>query len=275
MKASCDICPHRCALEEGQLGVCKARSNQGGAVLSDSYGLVTAISLDPIEKKPLFQFHPGSMILSVGSYGCNLHCSFCQNYRISMSDANHVDTVYFSPEDLIEKAVELQSEGNIGIAFTYNEPLIGYEYVRDCSALAKKRGLKTVVVTNGYINEDPLRDLMPVIDAMNIDLKSFTEAFYKRCGGSLEEVKRSIRIASESAHVEVTTLIIPGENDSEEEMHNLASWLAGVDEEIPLHISRFFPSYKMMDRPPTDVADVYRLTDIARDYLKYVYTGNC
>ncbi len=275
MKAICDICPHACNLEEGQIGICRARSNQGGAVRSDNYGLVTAIALDPIEKKPLYHFHPGSKILSVGSYGCNMHCSFCQNYRISMSNADHVDTVYFSADDLVEKAAELQSGDNIGIAFTYNEPLIGYEYVRDCATVAKDRGLQTVVVTNGYVNEAPLRDLLPVIDALNIDLKSFDAQFYERCGGSLEDVKRSIVIASESAHVEVSTLIIPNENDSEREMRALASWLADVNSETPLHVSRFFPSYKMADRASTDVASVYHLADIAREYLKYVYTGNC
>jgi pyruvate formate lyase activating enzyme len=258
-----------------QVGLCRARSNQGGAVLSDNYGLITAIGLDPIEKKPLRRFYPGSLILSVGSYGCNMHCSFCQNYRISASTADHVDTVFFSPEDLVEKASELKDEGNIGIAFTYNEPLVGYEYVKDCARLAQEWDLKTVVVTNGYINEDPLVDLLPDIDAMNIDLKSFSPVFYQRCGGGLEEVKRSIRLASESCHVEVTTLIIPNENDSEEEIGALSAWLATVDDEIPLHISRFFPQYRMNDREPTDVSVVYRLAEIAREHLKYVYEGNC
>lgn len=262
-------------LEEGQTGFCKARSNKGGVITADNYGLITSISLDPIEKKPLHRFYPGSWILSVGSYGCNLRCSFCQNHEISMADKERAGTIRISPEELVEKAVELLPEGNIGIAYTYNEPLIGYEFVRDCAKLAKENGLKNVLVTNGYINEQPLKELLPYIDAMNIDLKAFTGSFYKTISGDIETVKKTIEISAKVCHIEVTTLIIPGENDSPEEMRSLSAWLAGVDNEIPLHISRFFPRYKMSDRDATPVKTVYTLADIAREYLKHVYTGNC
>ena len=275
MKSVCEICPHHCALEEGQTGLCRARRNIGGRVVCDNYGKVTSLSLDPIEKKPLRRFYPGTKILSVGSYGCNLCCPFCQNSAISMADGEHARIVEVSPEGLAEKAEELVVRGNIGIAYTYNEPLVGYEFVRDCAALVKARGLKNVAVTNGCICEEPLKELLPLIDAMNIDLKGFTGRFYKMVGGDLNTVTRTIERSAQSCHVEVTTLVIPGENDSEEEMDALSGWLASVDAEIPLHVTRFFPCFKMDDRGPTPVETVYRLAEIARGHLRYVYEGNC
>lgn len=274
-KARCNICPHNCVLCEGQTGFCRARSNRGGVIKADNYGLVTSMFLDPIEKKPLYRFFPGSRILSVGSYGCNLRCSFCQNYEISMAGKKRAGTVYVSPEELVEKAMQLLPQGNIGIAYTYNEPLVGYEFVTDCAKLARAEGLKNVLVTNGYINEEPLKELLPFIDAMNIDLKAFTEGFYTKINGDIETVKKTIETAAKECHVEVTTLIIPGENDSPEEMRSLSAWLAGIDRNIPFHISRFFPRYKMTDRGATPVETVYSLADIARGNLKYVYEGNC
>lgn len=274
--AVCEICPHFCHLKEGQTGCCGARVNRNGKVICDSYGWLTSIALDPIEKKPLRRFHPGAKILSVGSYGCNLHCPFCQNHEISMTGRQESGMVSVMPSALAEKAVELADAGNIGLAFTYNEPLISYEYVRDCAELIRENGMANVVVTNGFINEKPLRELLPLIDAMNIDLKSFTDEFYRKIGGGLDDVKRSIRLAHEAGcHVEVTTLVIPGENDSPQEMERLSSWLAGVSPEIPLHISRFFPRYKMADKPPTPVETVYSLAELARKKLRYVYEGNC
>lgn len=272
---ACGICPHRCILREGQTGICRARSNRGGIIRSDNYGLVTSIALDPIEKKPLCHFYPGSHILSVGSFGCNLHCPFCQNYEISM--ARKEDSLYsvISPDDLVSRALAQKTLGNIGIAFTYNEPLIGYEYVYDTSALAREKGLKTVLVTNGYVNEEPLLALLPLIDAMNIDLKTFSEDFYKRLGGALEDVKRTIELSAARCHVEITTLIIPDENDSDDEMRRISQWLAGINPDIPLHISRFFPRYKMQDRRSTKIEAVYRLAEIARESLHYVHEGNC
>lgn len=274
MKVECEICPHHCKLEEGRLGICRGRVNRNGEIISENYGKLTAMALDPIEKKPLYHFHPGSSILSVGSYGCNLNCPFCQNCDISMVGSREIACQEITCEELVEKALQLKNRRNIGIAYTYNEPLIGYEFVRDCAELAKNRGLKNVVVTNGYICGEPLKELLPFIDAFNIDLKGFTEEFYHKLRGDLATVKQSIVLAAGTCHVEVTTLIIPGENDSEDEMEALSGWLAGISTEIPLHISRFFPRWKMQDRRATPVEQVYRLAEVARKNLKYVHEGN-
>ncbi len=274
MKAVCPICPHLCALEEGQIGLCRARKNLKGIVVSMNYGKITSIGLDPIEKKPLARFMPGSQILSVGSYGCNLSCPFCQNYSIACGDeGNSIRSI--PPVELVEMAVRMIPEGNIGLAYTYNEPLIGYEYVSDCAKLVRQKKLKNVVVTNGYINQKPLEELLPFIDAMNIDLKGFTQAFYSTLGGSLEPVQNTIKLATKTCHVEVTTLIIPGENDSEDEMQALSGWLASLDPNIPLHISRFFPRHLYNDRSPTPVNTIHRLAEVASNQLNYVYVGNC
>jgi pyruvate formate lyase activating enzyme len=275
MRVECEICPHHCKLEEGHIGLCKARKNKNGSIISDNYGRLTALALDPIEKKPLKHFYPGSRILSVGSYGCNLNCPFCQNCDISMVGSDGIETQQVTAKELVEKAEALRSMGNIGIAYTYNEPLIGFEFVRDCAVKAKEQGLKNVVVTNGYICEEPLMELLPLIDAFNIDLKGFKEEFYHKLRGDLATVKNTIRLATRQCHVEVTTLIIPGENDSEEEMEQLSAWLADLSPEIPLHISRFFPRYLMQDAKATPVSKVYRLAEIARRRLRYVYEGNC
>ena len=275
MKALCELCFHHCALDEGQTGLCRARACQDGKIVSLNYGKLTSLALDPIEKKPLRRFHPGSLILSVGSFGCNLRCPFCQNHEISMAGDSGIPTVEVSPEQLAAQAAELVPHGSIGVAYTYNEPLTGYEYVRDCAALVHEQGMVNVLVTNGTVEEEPWRALLPLVDAANIDLKGFTPSWYRRLGGDLETVKRSIVLAAERCHVEVTTLLIPGENDSEEEIRELARWLASISPEIPLHLSRFFPQYQMVDRLPTPVEQVYRLAEAARGYLSYVYTGNC
>ena len=275
MKIHCELCFHHCKLDEGQIGLCRARGCRDGRVVPLNYGKLTSLALDPIEKKPLRRFRPGSLILSAGSFGCNLRCPFCQNHEISMASEDELYTAWFSPEQLADRAAELVPQGNIGVAYTYNEPLVGYEYVRDCAALIHERGLVNVLVTNGMIEEAPWRALLPSIDAANIDLKGFTTAWYKKLGGDLDTVKRSIMLAAEQCHAEVTTLLVPGENDSVDEIRKLAQWLAGVDPDIPLHLSRFFPRYQMTDRPPESVERVYRLADEARAYLTYVYTGNC
>ncbi len=275
MKTECQICPHHCKLDEGQTGFCHARVNHNGTIICKNYGKLTAIALDPIEKKPLRRFFPGSRILSAGSYGCNLRCLFCQNSEISMTDGNQINTDKVSPEELVHHASELKNKGNIGIAYTYNEPLVGWEYVRDSAVLAKSRGLVNVVVTNGYICSGPLMELLPDIDAMNIDLKAFTESFYNKMSGDLETVKTTITLAAKQCHVEVTTLIIPGENDSEDEMNELSLWLSSVNPEIPLHITRFFPRWHMLDRDATSVETISWLSEIAKRNLRYVYMGNC
>ncbi len=275
MSATCELCFHHCKLEDGQIGLCRARGCRDGVVVPLSYGKLTSLALDPIAKKPLRRFHPGSLILSVGSFGCNLRCPFCQNHEISMAGDSGIPTVEVSPEQLAAQAAELVPHGSIGVAYTYNEPLIGYEYVRDCAALVHEQGMVNVLVTNGTVEEEPWRALLPLVDAANIDLKGFTPSWYRRLGGDLETVKRSIVLAAERCHVEVTTLLIPGENDSEEEIRELARWLASISPEIPLHLSRFFPQYQMVDRLPTPVEQVYRLSEAAQEYLSHVYTGNC
>lgn len=274
MSLRCTLCFHHCQLAEGQIGQCRARENRNGQIISLNYGQLTALALDPIEKKPLRRFHPGSLVLSVGSFGCNLHCPFCQNASIAAAGAD-IPTTFVAPETLVQKALQLQPQGNIGLAYTYNEPLIGYEYVRDCAALVRKAGMYNVLVTNGTIEEQLWQELLPWIDAVNIDLKGFTASWYRTLGGDLETVKRTIRMAADSCHVEVTTLIVPGENDDEDMMRALSAWLASVNPEIPLHVSRFFPRHHMTNRPPTPVHTVYHLAEIARENLHYVYTGNC
>ncbi|MCR5148844.1 MAG: AmmeMemoRadiSam system radical SAM enzyme [Eubacterium sp.] len=294
--ARCEVCFRHCDIKEGSLGFCGARACRDDKVAAVNYGRITGIALDPIEKKPLARFYPGSMILSVGSYGCNLRCPFCQNYDISWSDetmaaarrinedASDRETRYISPEELAFLAARYKPEGNIGVAFTYNEPLIGYEYVRDTARLVKAGGMKNVLVSNGTAELSILLEILPFIDAMNIDLKGFTDDYYcKVLGGSRKMTMDFIERAVKDCHVELTTLIIPGENDSEEEMREMTDWIAGLKDdngrtigaEIPLHISRFFPRFKMLDRDATDIRKVYRLAEVAREKLKYVYTGNC
>ena len=271
----CDVCPHHCRLGEGQTGRCGARKNVRGELLCDNYGKVTSLMLDPIEKKPLKRFHPGSRILSIGSYGCNLSCPFCQNHEISMPKPGREPGYgVVLPEEIKDFALKYISEGNIGVAFTYNEPLIGYEFVRDTAKLVHEAGLKNVVVTNGCVELRILEEILPYIDAMNIDLKGFTEGYYKMVGGDLETVKGFIEKAVLGCHVELTTLIVPDENDSEEDMDREARWIASLSRDIPLHITRFFPRYKMKDKMPTEPESIYRLKEIAERHLKYVYTGN-
>lgn len=272
----CSICPRKCQLKEGQVGFCRARACVNGNVVPINYGKVTSLALDPIEKKPLFHFYAGSKILSVGSFGCNLRCPFCQNYEISMAGIDDIAHQAVTPWELTDLAIKLAHEpaGNLGVAFTYNEPFISYEFVRDCCVLLHQAGLKTVLVSNGHINREPLVELLPLIDAMNIDLKGFSQAYYDYVGGNFECAKQTIATAFNKCHVEVTTLIVPTKNDSTEEMEAEAKWLASVSSEIPLHISRYFPRYKS-DIPATPVETVYRLRDTAQKYLKFVHTGNC
>ncbi len=275
MKVQCQICPHHCKLEKNQRGLCRGRGNVNGEIVALNYGLITSIALDPIEKKPLRNFYPGKNILSIGSFGCNLKCLFCQNHQISMVSENDIPVKKLSPEELIEIAIDLKPRENIGIAYTYNEPLIGYEYLRDCAKLARENNLKNVVVTNGFFCQEPMKELLPHIDALNVDLKGFSDDFYKKVGGKLDTVKDFIELAARYCHVEVTTLIIPGENDKEDEIRELSKFLASINPDIPLHITRFFPNYKMMDKRPTEIKTIFRLANIARKNLKYVYEGNC
>lgn len=271
----CPVCPRHCILSEGQTGSCRVRRNIKGQNCCVNYGKLTALMLDPIEKKPLRRFYPGSRILSAGSFGCNMSCPFCQNHEISMAGEKDCDFREVTPRQLADLAADCAGQGNIGVAFTYNEPLAGYEFVRDTARLIRKKGMKNVLVTNGCVELPVLEEVLPYIDAMNIDLKGFREEWYQRLGGNLQTVKAFIERAAKSCHVELTTLIVPGENDSEEEMKEEARWIASVKEEIPLHVTRFFPRHRMADREPTRVETVYRLRDAAAAYLRYVYTGNC
>ena len=275
MEKICQVCMHHCRLKPGQWGICRARKNENGELVCKNYGQVSSLALDPIEKKPLRRFYPGSKILSVGSFGCNLRCPFCQNHEISMIKPEMSEDHYLSPEELADIAVKCQEKGNIGVAFTYNEPLVGWEYVLDAAKLVKKAGMKNVLVTNGTASPEILKRLLPYIDAMNIDLKGFRDEYYRKLGGSLPAVKEFIAGAAAGCHVELTTLIVPGENDSVQEMEEETRWIASLDREIPLHISRFFPRYQMSDKTATEVENVYSLADTAGKYLKYVYTGNC
>lgn len=277
MKTICQVCMHHCALEPGQTGLCRARKNEGGEIVCVNYGRITSMALDPIEKKPLYDFHPGCMVLSVGSYGCNLRCPFCQNHEISMADSRSLNAEHVSPKQLADLALmwkERKEAGNIGVAYTYNEPLVGWEFVRETARLVREYGMVNVLVTNGTASQEVLEELLPWIDAMNIDLKGFREDYYRKLGGNLETVKAFIARAQESCHVELTTLIVPDENDSPEDMEAQAEWIADLRPSIPLHITRFFPRYHMMDREATDVEQLYRLAGIAGKYLEKVYVGN-
>ena len=273
-KVRCGICPWNCSLDEGERGFCGVRGNVGDKIVNVNYGFLTVACLDPIEKKPLRNFYPGSKILSIGANGCNLRCPHCQNFNISMAAQEEIDMMDTDPKEVVDVALSYKSQGNIGLAFTYNEPVTMYDFMLDTAKLSKENGLINVMVTNGYINEEPLKKLLPYIDAMNIDLKYFNEDGYKKIGGGLETVKRSIEVADRVCHVEVTWLVVPGENDSIGELDEAASWLASVNPEIPLHISRFFPMYKVLDKKPTDKSLMFELEKAARKYLKYVYLGN-
>lgn len=272
----CPICPRKCNLNEGQIGFCRARACINGVVTPINYGKISSIALDPIEKKPLFHFYQGSKILSVGSFGCNLRCPFCQNYQISMAGFQDITCQNISPRQLTDLALKLAQEpvGNLGVAFTYNEPFIGYEFVRDCCLLLKQVGLKTVLVTNGQINQKPLQNLLPLIDAMNIDLKGFTQKYYDYVSGDLNCVKQTIATAYDKCHVEITTLIVPTKNDNVEEMEQEAQWIASLSPEIVLHLSRYFPRYKsQIDVTPLET--LLLLQQTAKKYLNHVYIGNC
>lgn len=275
----CHVCFRHCELKEGAVGFCGARIGTDSGVKASNYGRITSLALDPIEKKPLRRFHPGSRILSAGSYGCNLRCPFCQNSEISWGESVKIyetsaDTI--TPEELTALAVKYKDWGNIGIAFTYNEPLVGYEFVKDAAKLSYEKGLKNVIVSNGTAELSVLDELRPYIDAMNIDLKCFDPETYKNVlGGDLDMTMAFIKDACKSAHVEITCLIVPGISDDPDMMCAMAEWIASLNDEIPLHVSRFHPCFHMSDAKATPVDTVYKLAKVARKKLRYVYTGNC
>ena len=271
----CDLCPWNCILKPGQTGNCKVRSNETGMLITHVYNKVAAFGIDPIEKKPLYHFHPGKNILSIGEVGCNLHCKFCQNYRISQCFADEFSGFQkITSDQLVAKTLE--THHNIGIAYTYNEPFTFYEFMLDTAQLAHERGLKNVVVSNGYINQAPLKKLIPLIDAFNIDLKAFTEEFYrKQTKGKLEPVLEVLKTIAESgAHLEITNLIIPGLNDDEAIFEKMVKWIASeLGKEVPLHLSRYFPQHKL-NLPATSIQKLETLYELAKTHLQHVYLGN-
>ena len=274
-RVQCLLCPHHCTLFPNEYGKCKTRVNREGRLMTESYGILSAISTDPIEKKPLYHFFPGRSILSIGSFGCNMSCEFCQNCEISQIDhrifSHHPSR---EPEDIVQKAVLHQD--NIGLAYTYNEPTIYYEYMIRCAELLKQHKRYNVMITNGYICRDPLDMLIPHMDAFNIDLKSFRNEFYSgRAGASLSPVLNSIgRVAESGKHLELTFLIIPGLNDSLIEWKDMIDWIVeNCGSHVVLHVSRYFPRYKM-NIPPTPLNTIERFMDLARKKLHYVYPGN-
>lgn len=271
----CKLCPHYCIIHDGKRGTCNVRKNINGSLYSEIFEKVAALGFDPIEKKPLYHFYPGSKIISIGAIGCNLKCSFCQNYRISqITPEEFEDYTLYTVDEIIEKALSFPD--NLGIAFTYNEPGTFYEYMVSIASKARMHQLKTVAVTNGYINRQPLEDLLPLIDAFNVDLKAFSEGFYHKITKSkLAPVKKTIqRIAQSDSHMEITNLVIPGLNDNSTEFEEMVRWIRNeTGPQTPLHISRYFPNFqKQTDATPLNtLLDLY---EIAAKYLKFVYLGN-
>ena len=274
-KVKCKLCPHECLIRESKAGICKVRKNMNGELYALTYEKVSGLNFDPIEKKPLYHFYPGSVIFSIGSFGCNLQCKFCQNWQTSQSTVfeDHLMEEY-SPEELIE--ISLEKKGNIGIAYTYNEPTVWFECMIDIAKQAKLKGLKNVMVTNGFISKEPLTELLEYMDAFNVDLKAFTEKFYHEITYSrLEPVKENLKIIKQNKkHLEITNLVIPTLNDDEKTFEQMVKWIADeLGEETILHLSGYYPTYKMsIDITP--VSTLINLHNIAKRYLNYVYVGN-
>jgi pyruvate formate lyase activating enzyme len=268
----CVLCPHNCVIDNEKYGICRIRKNIDGVLYSETYNKLVSVCMDPIEKKPMYHYHPGKMILSIGSVGCNFKCLFCQNYTISQAGANNLELYEMSPEKLLEL---VKKEKSFGVAYTYNEPLINYEHLYECAKLMHEHKIKNVLVTNGYINLEPLKELLPYIDASNVDIKSFTEKFYHEvCFGSLEPVKKTIEeMYKNNVFIELTNLVIPELNDSLKEIEEMCKWIASIDKKIPLHFSRYYPCYKM-NKPVTPIETLETSFKIAKKYLDYVYLGN-
>lgn len=277
-RAACNVCPHGCLLAKGQVGLCRARGWRNGVVAPLSYGRLTSVALDPVEKKPLAQWMSGHYLLSVGSYGCNLRCPFCQNHEIAQAGEEDVPWRYVAPDELVGIALDMRERNPrvAGIAHTYNEPLVSWEYVRDVGVLAHEVGLANTLVSNGCAEPWVIDELAPLVDAANVDLKGFSDQYYHWCGGKLSAVQECIRrlAAEPGCHLEVTCLVVPGRNDSPDEMRALAAWLASVDPDITLHVTRYFPRWKLQT-PATPVRTVYELADVAREQLPHVVVGNC
>lgn len=277
VQVNCHLCPHNCVIKKDKTGICRNRKNINGVLYSLNYAKVSSVNLDPIEKKPLYHFYPGSKILSLGTLGCNLGCLFCQNFLISQAsaeeDPNMVQNLL--PEEAVKLALKYKNSGNIGIAYTYNEPFIWYEYVYETARLAKKNNLKNVLVTNGFVNKAPLLDVLTFIDAANIDLKSMSEDFYEKiCYARLEPVLDTIKTMKEKCLIELTNLVITNKNDSEEDIKNLVDWVYNnLGTDTPLHFSAYRPCYKMNEKA-TDEKKLEFAYNYASKKLNYVYVGN-
>ncbi len=265
----CRLCPHNCKISEDRTGICGVRRNRKGKLYSEIYGQLTSVAMDPIEKKPLYHFYPSSSILSIGTRGCNMKCPYCQNWQISQ-DLSARTTVY-SPEEIAEAASRKDS---IGVAYTYSEPVIWFEYVVDTARIVSDRGLKNVLVTNGFINPEPLDELLQYTDAMNIDLKAFNPETYKKVQKATREgVTSTIEQAHGRCHIEITTLLVTGINDTLEEMKEIIDFISSIDKNIPWHISRYYPNYRY-NSPATDIDLMMKVCDQAVKKLSYVYCGN-
>jgi pyruvate formate lyase activating enzyme len=274
-KVQCTLCPHNCILTEGKSGICKVRKAQNGQLITENYGKISGYHFDPVEKKPLYHFYPGKEILSIGSVGCNLHCRFCQNHEIAQTDVHNYGYLRNLSAGAIVNAA-LRHKNNIGIAYTYNEPLVFYEFMRDTALNAKQNGLKNVMVTNGFINPKPLQSLLSFIDAFSVDLKAFTDEFYKKITSSrLNPVMETLKTIKKSGKLlEVTNLIIPTLNDNEQKFKEMVIWLKNeLGEDTVLHLSRYYPMYQM-NIEATSPNTLLRLFDIASEYLNFVYIGN-
>ena len=270
----CFLCAHRCRISEGKRGVCRVRVNRGGELYTMTYGKLISANADPIEKKPLFHFLPGTRSFSIATEGCNFQCDFCQNWQISQVDGNHLAGRETPPLDVVAGAKRANCAS---IAYTYTEPTIFFEYAEDCAKAARNAGLKNCFVTNGYQTPETIEAMAGLIDAANVDVKAFNDAFYRSlCKARLEPVKETVRLMRERGIlVEVTTLVIPGQNDDPEELKALAGWLAGISPDIPWHVSRFHPDYRHDRSPATPAETIFRAIDIGKAAgLRYIYAGN-
>lgn len=272
MEVSCNLCPRKCNIKDNYRGYCRSRHNIKGTLYTEN-NFLSSLAIDPIEKKPLFHFFPGKKILSAGASGCNFRCDFCQNWQISQCENKNV--IKISPRDLCNKATELLSSGNIGVAYTYSEPVIMIEYVLETAMLIKEKGMKNIFISNGYIEEIPLFDLLKYIDAFNIDVKAFSEESYlKNFSADFKIIKKNLELIKEKKkHLEISCLIVPGVNDKIDEGENFFHWLSELDEEIPVHINRYFPCYKSKTEA-TSKEVLMAMKDAAEKYMKFVYVGN-
>ena len=274
-KLQCHLCPHNCVLKKGERGKCDVRKNVDGNLIAENHGLCSSVQFDPIEKKPLYHFYPGSHILSIGSIGCNLNCNFCQNCEISQTSIDqYVSGQYYSPEEIIDMSADHPE--NLGIAFTYNEPTVYFEYMQEIASESKKKGMKNVMISNGFINQQPLEDVIPLIDGFNIDLKAFTGSFYKKITkGHLDPVKEALKtIKKAGKHLEITNLLIPSQNDELSTFTEMVQWIREeLGQDTVLHLSRYFPAHKSSIQK-TSLGLLFNFCETAKQYLDYVYLGN-